>query len=307
MTIYRVYLYLLFGVLVASSASIIIRLASEASFAVIAFYRLAISAVLLSAYQFTVGKRKNPRGNRQFHWAYVLAGLFLSGHFIFWIASLQMTTIANSIFLEGTHPLWAALVSALFLGEKPHIKTLPAFMLAVIGMFLIAASDFGHGNDRLLGDGLAIFSALMLALYLAIARRFRHGPDLVQYLIYVYGSAAVFCLVYIGVQGSTLVDFQPLTWLMFVLLALGPNLLGHSLLNWSSRYLEIYKVNFMLLLEPVLATIAAMLFLKEYPGSNFYLGALIILAGLGYLFYLEQRKTAENPAHKQDSGKTKIL
>ena len=283
-----VYGLLLSGVLVAASASLLIRWAGQVPFAVIAFYRVFISmGVLLPVYIYKKGFVNAPcRGLR---WQYAAAGLFLAGHFITWIASLQMTTIANSIFLQGTHPLFAAIFSTVFLKEAPRRITLPFFVLAGIGMYLIVSSDLGLTQGRVLGDFLAIASAALVALYLMIARMFKADSDFTKYLIQVYGAAAVFCLIYVLVRGDRLVGYSSTSWLMIVLLALGPNLMGHSLLNWASRHIEIYKVNLTLLLEPVLATLGGMVFMNEFPGISFYLGAGLIILSVGLLVYVENK------------------
>ncbi|RLB38383.1 MAG: hypothetical protein DRH12_12970 [Deltaproteobacteria bacterium] len=283
----RIYGLLITGVLIASSSSLLVRWAGAVPFGVIAFYRVFITmGVLFPVHACRRGLSSSIHG---FRWQYVLAGFFLAGHFITWIASLQMTTIANSIFLQGTHPLFAALFSALFLKEAPPRSTLPFFLLAGVGMYLIVSSDVALMHSRLLGDLLAISSAAFVALYLMIARMFKADPDFAKYLIQVYGAASVFCLIYLLATGERLSGYSTISWIMIVLLALGPNLTGHSLLNWASRHIEIYKVNLALLLEPVLATLGGMAFMGEFPGIYFYWGAGLIILSVGLLVYLENR------------------
>lgn len=283
---FRIYTLLLTGVVIAATSSILIRWAGAVPFAVIAFYRLLISVAVLIPFQVCRNGIASS-SLRRFHWQYILAGLFLSAHLIAWIASLQMTTIANSIFLEGTHPLFAALFSVIFLREFPRRITLPLFFLAGIGMFFIVSSDLGLEKSKIFGDLLAISSAAFIALYLMIARMHRTEPDFARYLIQVYGAASGFCLIYLVIMGNRLVGFAPVSWLMIALLALGPNLVGHSLLNWASRHIEIYKVNLTLLLEPVLATIGGIVFFHEFPGIQFYWGAGLIVFSVGLLVSIE--------------------
>jgi drug/metabolite transporter (DMT)-like permease len=287
-TMLRVYTLLLTGILIAATSSILVRWCGDVPPTVISFYRLAISFVILLGYHSFL-RREKRRSLLEFHWNYVLAGFFLAVHLISWIASLQMTTIAHSIFLEGTHPVFAVIVSAVFLKEYPHKNIIPLFLLAFIGMALIVYPDLGRPGDQISGDALAILSALCLAFYLLIARRHRTDRDFIKYLIYIYGSAAFLCALYLLVKGHTFTGYSTLSWSMIILLALGPNLVGHSLLNWSSRHLEIFKVNMSLLLEPVLATIGGMIFFAEFPETSFYAGAGIIMLAVGLLMYFERR------------------
>ena len=284
----RIYAILLIGVCVTSSSSILIRWAGDVPFTVLAFYRLMISTMILTLYHL-LSRQKTISSFKHLHWHYFLAGLFLAAHFITWIASLQMTTIAHSIFLESTHPIFAIIVSLLFLQEYPRLRTLPAFALALLGMFLIVYIDFGAQGTDFIGDLLAISSALFLSLYLMIARFHKNEKDLIKYLIYVYGSAALVCAIYILLSDVDFSGYSAISWLMIILLALGPNLIGHSLLNWSSRKIEIFKVNLTLQLEPVLATLGGMILFLEYPSNYFYVGAFFISISVIYLFLVERK------------------
>jgi drug/metabolite transporter (DMT)-like permease len=283
----KIYSTLLVGVLIISFGSIFTRWTGDVPFAVISFYRLLLSLpFLFIIYLF----KKKSESNKQnsFNIYFILAGLFLALHFITWIASIQMTTIANSIFLESTHPFFGLLLSFLILKEFPRIYIIPAFVIAFIGIFFIIYSDWNIENSKTLGDLLAISSALFLALYLLIGRFNRDKIDLIIYLIYVYGFAAIFCAIYILFNNLNFVGYSWNSWLFLFLLALGPNLIGHSLLNWASRKIEIYKVNLMLLLEPILATLMGILFLFEFPKINFYLGALLIVFSLSFVILSEK-------------------
>jgi drug/metabolite transporter (DMT)-like permease len=200
-----------------------------------------------------------------------------------------MTTIANSIFLVSTHPLFAVVFSILFLREYPGLKTIPAFLLAIFGMYLIVSQDARSGNVYIIGDLLAVISAISFAAYLLIARLHRTQHDFIGYLVIVYGTAAVVCALFSLSQGDKFTGYPGISWFMMGLLALGPHLSGHSILNWCSRQIAVFKVNLALLLEPVVATIGGILIFSELPQPLFYAGAGCILAALLYLFYQEYR------------------
>jgi drug/metabolite transporter (DMT)-like permease len=284
----RIYLILVSGIIVASASAIIIRWTGDVPFTVISFYRVFISFCLLLLYQILNPKIELKKLSH-FHWHYLLAGVFLAAHFITWIASLQMTSIANSIFLESLHPLFAVVLSIIFLKESPHQKTYPLFVLAIIGMFIIVSTDFNQPGTKLIGDFLAIISALCFACYILIARKHKAEQNFIKYLTYIYGSASLTCAIYIIFSGAHFLGYSVQSWSLMILLAVGPNLYGHSILNWASRHIEIFKVNLMLLLEPLLATLMGIFFIAEYPPQTFYIGAGLILLSLWFLIYLESR------------------
>jgi len=288
----RIFIILISGVIIVSSGSILVRWTGDVPFTVISFYRVFISFCLLLIYQIA-----NPRlkisSLRQWHWQYYLAGFFLAVHFITWIASLQMTTIANSIFLESMHPLFGVIVSIIFLKESPHRRTIPIFIFALLGMILIVFTDLNQSGTRVFGDILAIISAICFAFYIMIARKHKGESNFIRYLTYIYGSASLFCAIYIVISGDLFWGYTTHSFIFITLLALGPQLLGHSSLNWASRHMEIYKVNLVLLLEPVLATLSGIIFLSEFPSPNFYFGAGLILLSLWYLMYSENFRSGE--------------
>jgi len=284
----KIYLILFTGVVIVSSSSIIIRWTGDVPPTVIAFYRVFISFCLLFIYRLTIKKDVHVL-IRNWHFHYTLAGIFLAAHFICWIGSLQLTTIANAIFLESIHPLFGIVVSVLFLKEYPQKNVVGSVLIALTGMALIMYNDIGNEDTHLMGDILALFSAFFFSLYILIARLHRKEEDFIKYLIYVYGTAAAFCASYILISADTFSGYTNSSWFFMLLLALGPNLLGHSTLNWSSRHLEIFKVNLVILFEPILATLGGIILLAEYPPPNFYPGAILILSALAYLIWNEQQ------------------
>ena len=181
----RIYLILFAGVVIVSSSSVIIRWTGEVPPTVIAFYRVFISFCILMAYKIFIKKDVNTL-RRRWHYQYILAGLFLAAHFICWISSLQLTTIANAIFLESVHPLFGIIVSIIFLKEYPQRGILVVVILAISGMAVIMYNDIGSQGTQLTGNILALFSAFFFALYILIARLHRHEEDFIKYLIYVY-------------------------------------------------------------------------------------------------------------------------
>lgn len=286
-------LILLFGVFVTSWSSILIRWIGNVPPLIIAFYRLFFSALVILPF-ITLRKTKYPfpklsAKNTVFIF---IAGLFLALHFFSWIKSLQLTTIGHSIFLESTHPVFALILSYFVLKERSSLLTIAGIGLALLGMYIIVSEDTGSlAATSLSGDLLAIFSAFCLAAYLLIARMFTHKIALLPYLLRVYGAAALITLLFILVMRLNPIRLSESSWFYLILLALGPNLIGHSLLNWASRKMRVYLVNLAMQGEAVLATIYAYWLLNEHPAVHFYLGSLLILIAVSFIFF-QKEKTA---------------
>jgi drug/metabolite transporter (DMT)-like permease len=229
-------------------------------------------------------RSRRPRTDRPWGGAAAAAGLLLALHFATWIASLSFTSIAASTLLVSTQPVFSLLLSRRLLGEKAGGRAVIAMLIALCGIGLIVWGDFRAGENRLIGDLLALAGAVTAAGYLIVGRRVRKSVALPTYLGVVNLWAAI------GAGGLALLFSQPLlpaarvdlAWCF--LMALVPHLMGHGTLNWAVRRLRAYLVNLTVLGEPVLATLYAFLVFAETPPILVYPGALLIGAGVVLAF-----------------------
>ncbi len=302
------YIVLGFGILAVSTASILIRFAQqEAPSIVIAAYRLTLATVILAPFglrRAVVELRGLNRGQLR---DLALSGMFLAFHFAAWITSLEMTSIASSVVLVTTTPLWVAIFSPMLLGERSRREVWIGLSLAILGGSVVGVKDACQivpegircqgfeglfGGQALLGNALALFGAWMAAGYMIAGRRIRPHFSLISYTFVVYGISALFLLLFTWFSGKSLVGFPPATYLWFLLLALIPQILGHSSFNWALRYLPAAFVSLALLGEPVGTTILAVIILREAPTWIEAAGGVLILAGI----YLASRREAVSTA-----------
>jgi drug/metabolite transporter (DMT)-like permease len=120
----------------------------------------------------------------------------------------------------------------------------------------------------------------MAAGYMLVGRKLRARMSLLPYIFVVYGMAAAVLVLFMFALGSSPLGLPPLAYLWFVLLALVPQLLGHSTFNWALKYLPASFVSVTLLGEPVGTIILAYLVFAETPGWIKLGGAGLILAGI---------------------------
>jgi len=213
-----------------------------------------------------------------------LAGGLLALHFWSWIASVQYTSIASSVVLVSTQPLFVGLLSALFLGEHPRRREWVGLTIAVAGAAWIGWGDFAIGGTALFGDALALGAALLAAAYYIVGRALRPHVDIWSYVMLVYGTAALVLLVAVLLHpGVALVEgYESRDWWVFLALALGPMLLGHTGVNYALRYVRAYVANLAVLGEPVGATIIAWILpaIAERPSMPTLVGGGLILLGI---------------------------
>ncbi len=257
---------------------------------VIAAYRLTFATLILTPIVFGRHTAELRQMSRRDWIIAMISGVFLGLHFATWISSLAYTTITSSVVLVSTSPIWVALVSWLLLRERLSRPIVLGLIITVVGGFVVGLSDsagFGVSGVQLWGDFLALAGAWFVAGYLLIGRRLRHRMSLIAYIFIVYGTAAI-CLIVLALAsgGSFATDplgtaYPPIAFVWLILLAILPQLLGHSSYNYALRYLPTTYVAVVALAEPIGTSILAFLLLHEVPPSLTIIGAAIILIGIG--------------------------
>jgi drug/metabolite transporter (DMT)-like permease len=279
----RQYFVLAIGVISVSFAAIFIRLA-EAPPLVIAAYRLCLASLVIVPVAWARSGDELRCLSRQNIIMAVLSGAFLALHFGLWIASLSYTSVATSVVLVTANPIFVAIASYFLFQEKLSKQAVLGIAISLIGAVLIGYGNWRLGPSPLFGGILALLGALAVAGYLLIGRRLRRSIGLLSYISLAYSSAAVFLVLSALAFGYRLVGYSTTTYVMLVLLAVVPQLIGHSSLNWSLRFLPATLVTIAVLGEPVAATALAFLILNEVPTSGEIGGGILILAGISIAF-----------------------
>lgn len=289
-----VYAVLLMGVGVISTASILIKLA-DAPAIVIAAYRLSVTGLLVGPAALALRRRELAAlGGRD--WALALiSGAFLSLHFLAWIRSLDYTSVASSVILVTTNPIFVGLGAVFIFRQRLHRWLTSGIALAVLGGLLIGSGDLAAGGRALEGDLLALLGAIAHSVYLLIGQHLRAKTDLLSYIAIVYGTAAVLTVLATLASGISFVGYTASTYLWMVLLALGPQILGHSSYNWALRYVSAAAVAVIILGEPVGATLLAYFILGEGLTWWKVVGGVLVLAGI-YLAVRGERRRTEPPS-----------
>jgi drug/metabolite transporter (DMT)-like permease len=288
---------LLIAILAISWGAILVRF-SEAPSAVAAFYRVLFTTLPLlpvAVWKYRTEFREIRR--RDLLYA-TLSGLALALHFASWFESLEWTSVAASVTLVQSQPIFVALGAWLFLRERVSSQIVLGICIAICG---IVAMSFGDliggvlvGPNPLLGNALALFGALMAAGYVLAGRSLRQRVSLVPYVVVVYSVCTLGLLVIAIVQGGPLTGYPPREWLIFAGLALGPGLLGHTVINWTLGHLKSSIVSVSLLAEPVGATLLAALLLAETPTTFTIAGGAVVLGGIALT--VADRQTESGPA-----------
>ncbi|HSB00870.1 MAG TPA: DMT family transporter [Anaerolineales bacterium] len=287
------------AILAVSTASIFIRFAqAEAPSLVIAALRLTFATLLLAPLAATRYRAELRSLTRSEITLGIISGLFLAAHFATWITSLEYTTVASSVVFVSTGPLWVALLSPLLLNERLARAAILGLVIAILGGTMIGLAgtcvwngglqcpNIGqvlHGR-AMWGNFLALIGAWTVSGYLIIGRKLRarrtRGLSLIPYIFMVYAIAAIALVVTMFVAGQSPFGYPAQTYGWIFLLAVFPQLIGHSTYNWALRYLPASFVAVTTLGEPIGSAILAFFLLQETPTVIVLSGGILILTGI---------------------------
>lgn len=289
----KVIYFLFIGLLATSFPAIFVRF-TEASPLSISFYRNFLASLFM--FPFALKHLLRSRVYKALFQDVLLASFFLALHFYSWNTSLKFTSVASSLFIVATQPVWSAIFGFLILKEKVSLRGVIAILLALSGIFFITILDFNKKGDNIYGDLLALIAAIFASLYLITGRRVRHKIPLALWLFFLYFFSSMILLIISILIKEELKGFPLKTYIMFFLMALIPSFIGHSILNYAVRFIEAYKVQLGLLLEPFISTYLAFIFFEEIPPFLFYPAAFLSICGvLMGIFEIKERKEKISP------------
>ena len=274
------YLVLLVAVAFVSVGSVLVRLAQVPPLAV-AFYRVAFATLFIAPLAWSDARRSLGSLSTRSRLLLVASGVALALHFATWIASLSYTSIASSVLLVNTAPVFAVILSRIFLHERVSGAILGAIALAFVGAALIAGGDWGRAPSSLGGNLLAVAGAVTLAAYHVVGRGLRDTLPLYAYILSVWGIAAAALAVIAVAFGTPFAPYPPRAFLVFLALGLVPTVLGHGLVNRALRSISAPTVGLFLLGEPVGASLLAFLVFGEVPSASTMAGGLVVLMAMG--------------------------
>lgn len=281
------------GIVAISFASILIKFCPAPSL-IIAAYRLAIASLF---YWIIVFLKKNSirisLAPGQLKIA-IISGLFLAVHFASWITSLQYTSVASSVVLVQSAPVFVAIGGALFLGERPSLLMMGGILVSFFGAVGIGMHDFSFDPTSLPGNILALIGAIGASGYYLAGRKLRATLSTLHYVTIVYSVAAFILVASALVRGLPFTGYSSRTFLLLFAIAMVPQVIGHTSLNWALKYFTAAAVAVVALGEPIGASILAWTLLGEDVDAGKMIGGAFILTGVIIVILAESRGIVRN-------------
>lgn len=268
------------GVFSIASSAVLVKLAGDVPAGMMANYRFLL-AVLIMAPIILKNYRHEFKRIQKRDWLFAsVAGVFLAVHFIFWFESLHYTSVTSSVILVTLQPIFLFLGTFLFFKERFSFGTIASLVIALLGSAIILFGDFTSGGSAFTGDLLAIVAAMALAIYFLAGQQVTKRLSLITYTFIIYTVSAATLLIYNLVIQNAFTGYTGTQWWLFVAMAIIPTFFGHALLNFALKWLNAATISFSLVLEPIAATVLAVIILREQVTANQLLGGTIVIFGL---------------------------
>lgn len=277
------------GLVSISMASVFIKMCSAPAM-IISTYRLSIAALFYIAAMKLQRRRMWHTLNGSQRKLAILSGLFLSMHFITWITSLKYTSVASSVVLVQTAPIFVAIGGYLLIHEKPTLLSFTGVIVALTGSIIITLTDFSGNFSSLKGNVLAILGAICAAGYFIIGRKLRSDLDTMHYVSVVYSIAAIVTFLLTLCRGNSFFNYDFNTYLLLFAIAFFPQIIGHTSLNWALKYFTATSVSIIALAEPIGASLLAYFFLHESLTLFKIVGGVVVLCGVVLTLVGEKNK-----------------
>jgi len=298
----QVYVMLILGVATFSFAPILIRLAQSEAMPslLIAAGRLVLAALILTPMTITrYWQHVRRRTLRELGLA-LLAGLFLAIHFAAWVTSLEYTSVLVSVVFVTSSPLWVAIMETVFLRVRLPRPVIIGLFIAIIGGLLIGLAGTLTGgedvainqNREFIGGALSLVGALAVSAYMVIGRSLRAKMPVIPYIWMVYGFAGLILSVVVLATGTPIGGHPTIGYIWILAMAIFPQLIGHSSLNYAVEYLPATIVSMVTQTEPIGSAILAFFLFGELPLPLQIVGSAIILIGV---MLANLRRTSRKP------------
>ena len=294
----KVYTALALGMIAFGFGPNIVKLGAEYSAYKVAVARTVIAYLMLVPV-WLIHRREQKKFNEpvtKLTRLEVIAGLALGLHFVTWIASLYYTSVASASVLVTFHPILMIVAErTLFQIRFPRMVWF-GVILSFSGSAMLGLFDQEPGatySNPLLGNVLAFSAAIIFAVYFLISRKVRQNSEWIDYVIKIYGFAALACIAVMFILDGDFAELlEPKLLIIGLLLAIGPQLMGHGSINYAVKFLSPTIISTLILIEPLIASVIAVILFQEIPPVLSIVAMVIIFIGIGFTWSKAEKSEA---------------
>jgi drug/metabolite transporter (DMT)-like permease len=279
------YLLLITSVVMLALASIFVRM-SQAPALVGVFWRLFIVSILilpLVIYRHKSLKTKHLK-------KIALVSLILFFHFWSWFLGVHQTSIAHCAMIFGLSPMMIGLLGKMLLKEPFTQVHFVSLFLGIIGVLFTVISSLTLAQDTatIKGDFLIFVASVLFALYIVLSKKMRGHVENDLYTFWLNFMTSICALCAALFSQNNLLDYPAREWGVFVLMAIFPSLLGHTLYVKSLKHFNINTMSTYRLMAPLISATVAYFLWQETVSMTTIIGFTILVLGVLWPYLIKK-------------------
>jgi drug/metabolite transporter (DMT)-like permease len=226
----------------------------------------------------------------------VLSGLLFCGDMLANHWAVRMTSVANTTLLMNLTPVFVIAIAYLFLRERQSTISVVGLIAATAGALVLVGNSYTLGREQLIGDGLALCSALLYAMFMVLTKALRSWVSATRLLRWHAGLSWLFLVPLVAGGHSQVFPLTVRGWAIVIGLAVISQLIGHGLMTYAVKHVSAGISSMSTLIIPMLSTMMAWAFLGEPVEPHHWLGGGLVLIGIGLYALHDLRAQRGKPA-----------
>ncbi|MFY8190475.1 MAG: DMT family transporter, partial [Bacteroidia bacterium] len=230
-------------------------------------------------------------------WPLFVSAVFgVAGNMLLFFKGLSITSPINASVLMLNTPIFVLVFAAIILKEKLTFNKIAGLLTAALGAILLMGGyKFEFNQDTVLGDIFVMLNAIIYAFYLVYAKRLmvKYHPLTVTLYAFFFGF---FLVLPFGLTQTLEIDFAhlPLSiWGAIVFVTVGATFLTYAFNAYALKHASSSLVGSYIYLQPVLATLIAILSGKDFLSVEKFVRMIIVFAGVFCASYKLNQKASQ--------------
>lgn len=225
---------------------------------------------------------ESPPSSRRQTWGIMLSGLLFCGDMLANHWAVKFTSVANTSLLMNLTPVFVVAIAYIMFRERQSLTSVVGVLMAVLGAAVLVGQSYSLGREQLLGDVLALSSALIYAVYMVVTKMLRNSVSAARLLKWQTGLSCLFLMPLVWNSAGPMFPSTIQGWIIIIGLATISQLIGHGLMTFAMKRVSAGISSMSTLIIPVFSVLMAWVFLGEAIHSHHLLGGLLVLGGIGF-------------------------
>jgi drug/metabolite transporter (DMT)-like permease len=259
-----------------SQASVIIRWSGTDPL-ILGAWRLLFAGLILFSWSKVYLPHERLRSTD--HRKIIAAGFAFFVHLFSYAYSAHHTSISHLMLIFSLNPVTTAMGSWLFFKEKMTRRQAFAYVLALVGIYILAREKQGSG--KMAGDMMAVVAAITFSAYALLSKWARRDLSNSVFASRMYFAGSAFFFITAIFTGLTppIPSFTQ-GWMGIGLLTIFPTLLGHGVFTLSMKHIPLPVLSLGKLIEPAMAAVTAYLLFSEQLSKSAVISFVVIIAAV---------------------------